>query len=80
LIGAEVIAPASLDRCLGIAAGADARGGDGHRQRRGLDLGARLATSPQARKWVFLLLVVVISAELARLAMHYIFQTHQRAD
>jgi hypothetical protein len=67
LIGAEVIAPASLDRCLGIAAGADA-------------LGARLATSPQARKWVFLLLVVVISAELARLAMHYIFQTHQRAD
>jgi uncharacterized protein len=43
-------------------------------------LGARLATSPQARKWVFLLLVVVISAELVHLAMHYIFQTHQRAD
>ena len=39
-------------------------------------LGAQLATSPQARKWVFLLLVVVISAELVHLALHYVFQTH----
>jgi uncharacterized protein len=38
-------------------------------------LGARLATSPQARKWVFLLLVVVISAELVHLALHYVFKT-----
>jgi len=39
-------------------------------------LGARLATSPQARKWVFLLLVFVISAELVHLALHYVFKTH----
>ena len=38
-------------------------------------LGARLATSPQARKWVFLLLVVVISAELVHLVLHYAFKT-----
>jgi uncharacterized protein len=37
--------------------------------------GARLATSPQARKWVFLLLAVVISAELVDLAIHYVFKT-----
>ncbi len=42
----------------------------------GAVLGARLATSPQARKWVFLLLVVVISLELVHLAMHYVFKTH----
>ncbi len=39
-------------------------------------LGARLAASPQARKWVFLLLVVVISLELVHLVMHYVFKTH----
>jgi hypothetical protein len=39
-------------------------------------LGARLATSPQARKWVFWLLVVVISAELVHLTVHYVFKTH----
>lgn len=38
-------------------------------------LGARLATSPQARKWVFLLLVFVISAELVHLVLHYVFKT-----
>ena len=38
--------------------------------------GAKLATSPQARKWVFALLVVVISGELAHLTVHYVFQTH----
>ena len=39
-------------------------------------LGARLATSPQAKQYVFWLLVVVISAELVHLAWHYAFQTH----
>ena len=39
-------------------------------------LGARLATSPQARKWVFVLLVVAITAELVHLTIHYIFKTH----
>ncbi|CAN5297677.1 sulfite exporter TauE/SafE family protein [soil metagenome] len=39
-------------------------------------LGARLATSPSARKWVYMLLVIVISGELLHLAMHYVFQTH----
>lgn len=38
-------------------------------------LGARLATSHHARKSVFLLLVVVISAELVHLAIHYVFKT-----
>lgn len=36
----------------------------------------RSSPSPQAHKWVFLLLVVVISAELVHLMMHYVFQTH----
>ena len=39
-------------------------------------LGARLATSTQARRWVFLLLVFVISAELVHLVLHYVFKTH----
>jgi uncharacterized membrane protein YfcA len=39
-------------------------------------LGARLATSVQARKWVFVLLVVVICAELVHLTIHYVFKTH----
>lgn len=39
-------------------------------------LGARLATSANARKWVFMLLVTVISAELIHLTVHYVFQTH----
>ena len=39
-------------------------------------LGARLATSLQGRKWVFWLLVIVISAELVHLAVHYVFKTH----
>ena len=40
-------------------------------------LGARLATSPAAKKYVFYLLVFVISAELVHLAWHYLFQTHR---
>jgi uncharacterized membrane protein YfcA len=39
-------------------------------------LGARLASAPQARKWVFRLLVIVIVAELVHLTMHYVFETH----
>ena len=39
-------------------------------------LGARLATSTQARRWIFLLLVFVISAELVHLVLHYVFKTH----
>jgi hypothetical protein len=39
-------------------------------------LGARLATSLQARKWVFRLLVIVLSAELVHLTVHYVFKTH----
>ena len=39
-------------------------------------LGARVATAPGAKKYVFYLLVVVISAELLHLGWHYIFQTH----
>jgi len=39
-------------------------------------LAARLATSAQARRWVFLLLVFVISAELVHLVLHYVFKTH----
>lgn len=39
-------------------------------------LGARLTTSENARKWVFVLLVVVISAELVHLLLHYVFNTH----
>jgi len=40
-------------------------------------LGARVATSPGAKKSVFYLLVVVISAELVHLGWHYFFQTHR---
>lgn len=39
-------------------------------------LGASLATSPHARKWVFRLLVIVILAELMHLTMHYVMKTH----
>lgn len=39
-------------------------------------LGARLATSPAAKKYVFYLLVTVISAELLNLGWHYLFRTH----
>jgi uncharacterized membrane protein YfcA len=39
-------------------------------------LGARLATSPHARVWVFRLLVVGILAELVHLTMHYVLETH----
>jgi uncharacterized membrane protein YfcA len=42
----------------------------------GANLGARLATSPAAKKYVFYLLVFVISVELVNLAGHYFFQTH----
>jgi hypothetical protein len=39
-------------------------------------LGARLATSPGAKRHVYRLLVLVISAELVHLAWHYLFETH----
>jgi uncharacterized protein len=39
-------------------------------------LGVRLATSPRAKRYVFALLVVVISVELVHLAFHYAFETH----
>jgi uncharacterized membrane protein YfcA len=39
-------------------------------------LGAKLATSPEAKRYVFILLVVVISAELIQLGWHYLFHTH----
>ena len=42
----------------------------------GAKLGARLATSPEAKKYVFYLLIVVVSMELANLGWHYLFQTH----
>jgi uncharacterized membrane protein YfcA len=42
----------------------------------GAYLGARLATAPAAKKYVFYLLVVVISAELVNLSWHYFFHTH----
>jgi uncharacterized membrane protein YfcA len=42
----------------------------------GANLGARLATAPQARRYVFWLLVVVITAELVHLFWHYAFNTH----
>lgn len=42
----------------------------------GAYLGARLATSPTAKKYVFHLLVLVISAELVHLGVHYFFHTH----
>jgi uncharacterized membrane protein YfcA len=40
-------------------------------------MGARVATSPAAKKYVFYLLVVVISAELVHLGWHYFFHTHR---
>ncbi len=42
----------------------------------GAYLGARLATAPAAKKYVFHLLVLVISAELVNLSWHYFFHTH----
>lgn len=39
-------------------------------------LGAKLAMSPDAKRYVFVLLVVVISAELVHLLWHYVFKTH----
>ncbi len=39
-------------------------------------LGARVATTPQAKRYVFGILVVAISAELVQLILHYVFQTH----
>jgi uncharacterized membrane protein YfcA len=41
----------------------------------GAHLGVRLATSKNAKKHVFRLLVVVISAELVQLVWHYVFKT-----
>lgn len=38
-------------------------------------IGAKLAASPQARVWIFRLLVAVILAELAHLVIHYVFET-----
>jgi uncharacterized membrane protein YfcA len=38
-------------------------------------LGARLAASPAAKKYVFPLLAIVISAELVHLGWHYFFKT-----
>lgn len=39
-------------------------------------LGAKLATSENARRWIFPLLVAVIVAELIHLTIHYLHQTH----
>jgi len=39
-------------------------------------LGARLAIGPQARKYVFPLLAVVLVAEVVHLGWHYFFETH----
>ncbi len=39
-------------------------------------LGARLSLSPHARQWIFRILVIVISAELLHLVVHYAFDTH----
>jgi uncharacterized protein len=41
----------------------------------GANLGVRVATSDNAKKHVFRLLVVVISAELVQLVWHYVFKT-----
>jgi len=41
----------------------------------GASLGVRVATSANAKKHVFRLLVVVISAELVQLVWHYVFKT-----
>lgn len=57
----------SLDWGLGAAMGAGSIAG-------GL-LGVRLAVSEGARRWIFRLLVVVILAELAHLAVHYLAKT-----
>jgi uncharacterized protein len=38
-------------------------------------LGAKLTTSPQARRWIFWLLVVVIGGELIHLFIHFVFKT-----
>jgi uncharacterized membrane protein YfcA len=38
-------------------------------------LGARLATSPEAKRWILWLLVVVIGGELIHLTVHYVFDT-----
>jgi len=38
-------------------------------------IGAKLATSPAARVWIFRLLVAVILAELAHLVFHYFLET-----
>lgn len=43
----------------------------------GANLGARLATSPYAKKYVFWLLVFVISGELVHLFWHYAFGTQR---
>ncbi|HSH99789.1 MAG TPA: sulfite exporter TauE/SafE family protein [Reyranella sp.] len=40
-------------------------------------LGARFASSPRAKQYVFYLLVTVLSAELVNLLMHYILKTHR---
>lgn len=39
-------------------------------------LGAKISMSPNAKRYVFALLVVVISAELMHLFWHYVFETH----
>lgn len=39
-------------------------------------LGARLSLSPDAKQWIFRILVVVIGAELLHLVVHYAFDTH----
>jgi len=38
-------------------------------------LGARLATAPQARRWIFALLILVMGGELIHLVVHYLFET-----
>jgi uncharacterized protein len=39
-------------------------------------LGARLTMAPRAKRYVFALLVIVISGELVHLMLHYVFRTH----
>ncbi len=39
-------------------------------------LGAKVATAPAAKRYVFALLVIVISAELIQLFWHFLFETH----
>jgi uncharacterized membrane protein YfcA len=58
----------SIDWKVGAAAGLGALLG-GY-------VGARFASSPGAKRYVFYLLVTVLSAELVNLAWHYFFQTH----